>query len=49
MFDRYARFDKIVGGFGIGLNIVKMICHEYNLAINITSKLDNWTEVSISW
>lgn len=49
MFDRYARFDKIVGGFGIGLNIVKMICNEYNLDINITSKLDNWTEVSISW
>jgi len=49
MFDRYARFDKTVGGFGIGLNIVKMICSEYNLTINITSKLDNWTEVSISW
>ncbi|EDZ63255.1 two-component sensor histidine kinase [Sulfurimonas gotlandica GD1] len=49
MFDRYARFDKIVGGFGIGLNIVKMICNEYDLTINITSKLDNWTEVSISW
>ena len=49
MFERYARFDKTVGGFGIGLNIVKMICNEYNLTINITSKLDNWTEISISW
>ena len=49
MFDRYARFDKTVGGFGIGLNIVKMICSEYNLTINIKSKLDNWTEISISW
>jgi two-component system OmpR family sensor kinase len=49
MLDRYARFDKVVGGFGIGLNIVKMICKEYNLAIEIQSKLDNWTEVSISW
>jgi len=49
MFDRYARFDKVVGGFGIGLNIVKMICDEYNLTINIKSKFDNWTEVSISW
>ena len=49
MFDRYARFDKIVGGFGIGLNIVKMICIEYKLNIKITSQLDNWTEVSISW
>ena len=49
MFDRYARFDKVVGGFGIGLNIVKMISIEYNLTIKITSKLDSWTEVSISW
>ncbi len=49
MFDRYARFDKVVGGFGIGLNIVKMISLEYSLTIKITSKLDNWTEVSVSW
>ncbi|WP_373035589.1 sensor histidine kinase [Sulfurimonas sp.] len=49
MLDRYARFDKVVGGFGIGLNIVKMICIEYNLTIDIKSELDNWTEVSISW
>ena len=49
MFDRYARFDKIVGGFGIGLNIVKMICIEYKLTINIKSQLGNWTEVSVSW
>ena len=49
MFERYARFDKIVGGFGIGLNIVKMICTEYRLTINIKSELDNWTEVSVSW
>jgi two-component system OmpR family sensor kinase len=49
MFDRYARFDKVVGGFGIGLNIVKMICKEYNLTINISSKLDKYTEVCISF
>lgn len=49
MFDRYARFDKVVGGFGIGLNIVKMICIEYNLNIKIDSQLDNWTEISIAW
>ena len=49
MFDRYARFDKVVGGFGIGLNIVKMICNEYKLTINIESELDNWTEISLSW
>lgn len=49
MFDRYARFDKSVGGFGIGLNIVKMICDEYKLTIGIKSRLDNFTEVTVSW
>ena len=49
MFDRYARFDTSVGGFGIGLNIVKMICDEYKLTIKIDSKVDNWTEVSITF
>lgn len=49
MLERYVRFDKVVGGFGIGLNIVKMICIEYNLKINIKSKLDKWTEISIFW
>jgi len=49
MFDRYARFDKSVGGFGIGLNIVKMICTEYNLTINIESILNKGTKVSITW
>ncbi|MEA2098539.1 MAG: HAMP domain-containing sensor histidine kinase [Campylobacterota bacterium] len=49
MFNRYARFDKIVGGFGIGLNIVKMIALEYKLTINIESELGKWTEVSLTW
>jgi two-component system OmpR family sensor kinase len=49
MFDRYSRFDKSVGGFGIGLNIVKMICTEYNLTINIKSKPNIETKVSIVW
>lgn len=49
MFDRFVRFDKVVGGFGIGLNIVKMICDEYNLDIKISSELDNWTKTTINW
>ncbi len=49
MFDRYSRFDKSVGGFGIGLNIVKIICDEYNLNIKIKSKIDEETVVTISW
>ena len=49
MFDRYSRFDKSVGGFGIGLNIVKLICDEYKLHIDIKSKLEQGTKVIISW
>lgn len=49
LFDRYARFDTSVGGFGIGLNIVKMICSEYDFSINITSELGNSTEVTITF
>jgi two-component system OmpR family sensor kinase len=49
MFDRYSRFDKSVGGFGIGLNIVKLISQEYNLNIKIESKIKKGTKVIISW
>jgi len=36
IFDRYSRFNQSVGGFGIGLNIVKSIIDEYNLYPNPT-------------
>ena len=49
MFDRYSRFDKSVGGFGIGLNIVSMIAKEYNLKIDISSTENKETKVIISW
>lgn len=46
---RYARANKSVGGFGIGLSIVMMIASEYNLKVDITSKEDEWTQVKVSW
>jgi len=49
IFDRYARFDKSVGGFGIGLNIVKLICNEYNLDINIKSEVGKYTDINLTW
>ena len=49
MQDRYARFNNSNGGFGIGLNIVSNIAKEYNLKIDINSKLKVGTKVSISW
>jgi two-component system OmpR family sensor kinase len=49
LFDRFARFDKSVGGFGIGLNIVKLICDEYALKIDVKSEIEVGTTVTISW
>ena len=49
LFERYTRFDKSVGGFGIGLNIVSLIAKEYNLEIAVQSEINIGTKVSIKW
>ena len=49
MFQRYARADESVGGFGIGLSIVHMIAAEYSLHVEITSEEKKWTKVRVSW
>lgn len=49
MQERYTRFNKSSGGFGIGLNIVSGICKEYDLNIDIESVEKIGTKVSISW
>jgi len=43
IFDRYYRGDKISGGFGIGLSIVKKICENNNVFINVESIPDRGT------
>ncbi len=49
MFDRYTRFNNSEGGFGLGLSIVLKIANEYSLDINVESKLNEGTKVTISW
>lgn len=49
LFERYSRFDKSVGGFGIGLNIVSLIAKEYDLKIDIKSEVNVGTKVEIKW
>ncbi len=49
IFSRYTRFNKSVGGFGIGLNIVAEIANEYDLEIKVDSKPKFWTKVRVSW
>lgn len=38
IFDRYYRGDKITGGFGIGLSIVKNICDKNGVHVEVISK-----------
>ena len=49
LFIRYSRFNSHVGGFGIGLNIVKLICDEYNIKINVRSVEKEGTKMELRW
>lgn len=49
LFERYVRFDKSVGGFGIGLNIVWLIAKEYNIKLNVSSELKVGTKIEVIW
>jgi len=44
IFDRYYRGDKISGGFGIGLSIVKNICDKNGVHVEVKSKPKNGSE-----
>jgi len=47
VFDRYSRFNQSVGGFGIGLNIVKSIIDEYGFKIEVKSEVGKGTTFTI--
>lgn len=49
IFNRYTRFDEANGGFGIGLNIIQMICQKYNFEIVVNSHIGKGTLFTISW
>ena len=49
LFQRYMRFDKSVGGFGIGLNIVSLIAKEYDFHIDVSSEIKKGTKMEIKW
>lgn len=39
IFKLYSRSSNIAGGFGVGLSIVKQICDEYHVEIEVSSEL----------
>ncbi|AJC94380.1 HAMP domain-containing histidine kinase [Campylobacter volucris] len=49
IFDRYMRFNNDQGGFGIGLSLVKKICDEHRINIEVQSKLKEGTCFILTW
>jgi two-component system OmpR family sensor kinase len=49
IFKRYKRGNNNEGGFGIGLDIVKRICEEYNLILTLESQMNKETVFSIDF
>ena len=49
IFQRYSRFNKDQGGFGIGLSLVSQICKEYNINISCSSKINQGSKFTLTW
>jgi len=49
IFDRYMRFNSSEGGFGVGLSIVKNITDEYDMKLEVYSKLNEGTRMVLKW
>jgi len=46
IFDKYVRENKVLGGYGLGLNMVQQIANRYDIAIDITSSEKSGTTFS---
>ena len=49
IFELYKRDSNIAGGFGVGLNIVKQICDEYGIRVDVSSTLGEGSEFRLSF
>jgi len=47
IFERYHRVNETVGGFGIGLHIVAMICKDYDIDIDVSSEINKGTKIEL--
>lgn len=49
IFELYERATELAGGFGVGLSIVKKICDEENIKIEVTSKIKEGTTFKLKF
>ncbi len=49
IFNRFYRATSTQGGFGIGLSIVDSICKNYNIKIDVKSKIDHGTTFTLTF
>ena len=49
IFKLYERGSNIAGGFGVGLSIVKQICDEVGISIEVESELNKGSIFRLSW
>jgi len=49
IFKPYARASQVAGGFGVGLSIVKQICDEFHIIINVKSELGTGSSFTLTW
>lgn len=49
IFKLYERGSNLAGGFGVGLSIVKQICDEFSIDVEVKSKLDVGSSFELRW
>ncbi|MDD2789685.1 MAG: HAMP domain-containing sensor histidine kinase [Sulfurimonas sp.] len=49
IFKLYKRGSSLAGGFGIGLSIVKQICDEFHIKVDVRSELDHGSCFTLTW